>query len=79
MLENIHRAVNIGLVNELKTLDRMGIDLYEVIRAATKPFGFVPYFQVLVWEVTVFQLIPSILHERVSMECIPVLLSLREN
>ena len=46
LLENIHRAVNIGLVNELKPLaDRMGIDLYEVIRAAaTKPFGFVPYF-----------------------------------
>jgi UDP-N-acetyl-D-glucosamine dehydrogenase len=46
LLENIHRAVNIGLVNELKPLaDRMGIDLYEVIRAAaTKPFGFVPYY-----------------------------------
>lgn len=46
LLENIHRAVNIGLMNELKPLaDRMGIDLYEIIRAAaTKPFGFVPYF-----------------------------------
>ncbi len=46
LLENIHRAVNIGLVNELKPLaDRMGIDLHEVIRAAaTKPFGFVPYY-----------------------------------
>lgn len=46
LLENIHRAVNIGLVNELKILaDRMNIDLYEVIRAAaTKPFGFVPYY-----------------------------------
>jgi len=46
LLENIHRAVNIGLKNELKPLaDRMGIDLYEVIRAAaTKPFGFVPYY-----------------------------------
>ena len=45
LLENIHRAVNIGLVNELKTIaDRMDIDLLEVIRAAaTKPFGFVPY------------------------------------
>ena len=44
LLENIHRAVNIGLVNELKPLaDKMNIDLYEVIRAAaTKPFGFVP-------------------------------------
>ena len=46
LLENIHRAVNIGLMNELKPLaDRMGIDLYEVIRAAaTKPFGFVAYY-----------------------------------
>ena len=46
LLENIHRAVNIGLMNELKPLaDRMGIDLYEVIRAAsTKPFGYVPYY-----------------------------------
>jgi UDP-N-acetyl-D-glucosamine dehydrogenase len=46
LLENIHRAVNIGLVNELKTVcDRMGIDLFEVIdAAATKPFGFVPYY-----------------------------------
>jgi len=45
LLENIHRAVNIGLVNEMKIVaDRMGIDIYEVIRAAsTKPFGFVPY------------------------------------
>ena len=46
LLENIHRAVNIGLMNELKPLaDRMWIDLYEVIRAAaTKPFGFTPYY-----------------------------------
>ena len=46
LLENIHRAVNIGLVNEMKMVaDRMGIDIYEVIRAAaTKPFGFVPYY-----------------------------------
>jgi len=46
LLENIHRAVNIGLVNEIKIIaDKMGIDVYEVIRAAsTKPFGFVPYF-----------------------------------
>ena len=45
LLENIHRAVNIGLVNEMKVVaDRMGIDIHEVIRAAaTKPFGFVPY------------------------------------
>lgn len=46
LVENIHRAVNIGLMNELKPLsDEMGIDIYEVIRAAsTKPFGFVPYY-----------------------------------
>lgn len=45
LLENIHRSVNIGLVNEMKTIaDRMGIDIYEVIdAAATKPFGFIPY------------------------------------
>lgn len=45
LLENIHRAVNIGLVNEMKIVaDKMGIDIHEVIRAAaTKPFGFVAY------------------------------------
>lgn len=45
LLENIHRAVNIGLVNEMKIVaDKMDIDIHEVIRAAaTKPFGFVPY------------------------------------
>lgn len=46
LLENIHRAVNIGLVNEMKIVaDKMGIDIHEVIRAAaTKPFGFVAYY-----------------------------------
>ena len=46
LLENIHRAVNIGLVNELKIVaDKMGIDIYEVINAAaTKPFGFTAYY-----------------------------------
>ena len=46
LLENIHRAVNIGLMNEIKPLaDKLGVDLYEVIdAAATKPFGFVPYY-----------------------------------
>mgnify|MGYP006136150329 CR=1 FL=1 len=46
LLENIHRAVNIGLANEMKIIaDKMGIDIHEVIRAAaTKPFGFVPYY-----------------------------------
>ncbi len=46
LLENIHRAVNIGLVNEMKIVaDKMGIDIYQVIAAAaTKPFGFVAYY-----------------------------------
>jgi UDP-N-acetyl-D-glucosamine dehydrogenase len=46
LLENIHRAVNIGLVNELKIVaDKMGIDIHEVINAAaTKPFGFTAYY-----------------------------------
>lgn len=45
LLENIHRAVNIGLVNEMKIVaDAMNLDIHEVIdAAATKPFGFVPY------------------------------------
>ena len=46
MLENIYRSVNIALVNELKMLfDRMGIDIWEVIKAAkTKPFGFAAFY-----------------------------------
>jgi len=46
LLENIYRAVNIGLVNELKMVaDKMDIDIYEVIKtAATKPFGFTPFY-----------------------------------
>ncbi len=46
LFENIFRGVNIALVNELKVvLDRMGIDVWEVIRAAsTKPFGFMPFY-----------------------------------
>ena len=46
ILENIYRCVNIALVNELKVLfDKMGIDVWEVIRAAsTKPFGFHPFY-----------------------------------
>lgn len=44
--ENIFRAVNIALVNELKVIyDAMGIDVWEVIdAAATKPFGFMPFY-----------------------------------
>jgi UDP-N-acetyl-D-glucosamine dehydrogenase len=46
LLENIYRCVNIALVNELKLLSlRMGIDIWEVITAAaTKPFGFQPFY-----------------------------------
>lgn len=46
ILENTYRAVNIALVNELKVLlDRMGINIWEVIDAAkTKPFGFQPFY-----------------------------------
>ena len=46
LLENIHRAVNIGLVNEMKMVaDKMDIDIFDVIEAAaTKPFGFTPYY-----------------------------------
>ena len=45
LLENIFRSVNIALVNELALLsERMGIDIWEVIQAAsTKPFGFMPF------------------------------------
>lgn len=46
LLENIFRSINIALVNELKVVfDRMGIDVWEVIEAAsTKPFGFTPFY-----------------------------------
>lgn len=46
LLENIFRAVNIAMVNEMKlVLTAMGIDIWEVIRAAsTKPFGFMPFY-----------------------------------
>ena len=46
LLENIYRAVNIALVNEMKVLfDRMGIDIWEVIEASkTKPFGFQAFY-----------------------------------
>lgn len=46
LLENIHRSINIGLVNELKLVsDAMGLDIFEIIDAAkTKPFGFTAYY-----------------------------------
>jgi len=46
LLENIFRSVNIAMVNEMKMIfDRLGIDIWEVIEAAsTKPFGFMPFY-----------------------------------
>ncbi len=46
LLENTFRAVNIGLVNEMALIcDKLGIDVWEVIRAASsKPFGFMPFY-----------------------------------
>jgi UDP-N-acetyl-D-glucosamine dehydrogenase len=46
LLENVYRSVNIALVNELKVLfDRMGLNIWDVIEAAaTKPFGFTPFY-----------------------------------
>ena len=46
IVENVYRCINIAMVNELKIVfDRMGIDVWEVIRAAaTKPFGFQPFY-----------------------------------
>ncbi len=46
LLENTFRAVNIGLVNEVALMSRrLGVDVWEVIRAAaSKPFGFMPFF-----------------------------------
>jgi UDP-N-acetyl-D-glucosamine dehydrogenase len=46
LLENTFRAVNIGLINELALMcDRLGISVWEVVEAAaTKPFGFMPFF-----------------------------------
>ena len=46
LLENTFRMINIGMVNEMAIMcDRMGIDIWEVIdAAATKPFGFMPFY-----------------------------------
>jgi UDP-N-acetyl-D-glucosamine dehydrogenase len=46
LLENVYRCVNVAMINELKLLfERMGIDVWDVIRAAsTKPFGFTPFY-----------------------------------
>jgi nucleotide sugar dehydrogenase len=55
LLENTFRMINIGLVNEVAMMcDRMGINVWEVIEAAaTKPFGFMPFFPVPAWAATV--------------------------
>ena len=46
LIENVQRAVNVALINEIKVLsDKMGVDIHEAVEAAaTKPFGFTPYF-----------------------------------
>jgi UDP-N-acetyl-D-glucosamine dehydrogenase len=46
LIENVFRAANIALVKELKVIySRMGIDIWEVIEAAsTKPFGYMPFY-----------------------------------
>ena len=46
LIENVQRAVNVALINEIKMLsDKIGVDIYEAVEAAaTKPFGFTPYF-----------------------------------
>ncbi len=51
LTENIFRAVNIALVNELKVVyGAMGVDVWEVIDAAkTKPFGFMPFYRARAW------------------------------
>ena len=60
--ENIFRAVNIALVNELKlAYARMGIDIWDVIEAAkTKPFGYMPFYPGRAWAATAFRSIRSI-------------------
>lgn len=46
LLENVYRSVNIGFINEMKMIaDKMNLDIFEIIKvAATKPFGFRPFF-----------------------------------
>ena len=46
LLENVYRAVNIGLINELKEFTHeINVDIYEIINAAaSKPFGFMPFY-----------------------------------
>lgn len=46
ILENVFRSINIGLVNEIKIIsDKMGLDVFDIIKAAaSKPFGFMPFY-----------------------------------
>ncbi len=70
--ENIFRSVNIALVNELKIIyDAMGIDIWEVIdAAATKPFGFMPFYPGPALAGTASPIDPSILPgRRANMNC----------
>ena len=62
LLENTFRMINIGLVNEIALMcDRMGINVWEVIdAAATKPFGFMPFYPGPGWAATAFRSIRSI-------------------
>lgn len=56
LVENSFRTVNIALVNEMKdALDAMGVDVWEVVRAAaTKPFGYMPFIPVSASAATAF-------------------------
>ena len=68
LLENTFRMINIGLVNEMALMcDRMGINVWEVIdAAATKPFGFMPFYPGPGWAATAFRSIRSIFPGRPS-------------
>ena len=75
LLENIYRSVNIALVNEMKVvLSAMGIDIWEVISAAsTKPFGFQPFYPGRAWAGIAFQSIRTISRgKHVKSGCPPV-------
>ena len=68
LLENTFRMINIGLVNEMALMcDRMGINVWEVIEAAaTKPFGFMPFYPARAWVATAFPSTRSISRGRPS-------------
>jgi UDP-N-acetyl-D-glucosamine dehydrogenase len=70
LLENTFRAVNIGLVNELAVMARyMDIDIWEVIEAAaTKPFGFMPFYPGPGWGGHCIPVDPQYLSWRAKMD-----------